>query len=513
MILSDDYIYSFEKKIIEAVKDVWGKDENQYQSDGFIYVFHGLIYGFEFCLHENLTAKGLQKKENLPIISISYLKKRKTIDELDRAFGILESCYVQCGEDETLWQKLKCGFWSRWYANKTYKNKDKLFGMSYRGISCGESVHDEIVRYGDVFDCFDVSKENYRRYLYNAILLIDKACALFKKHSPKFIVTTECVYLPALFIQTAQKFGSDVVNVSPEGCDVTVLVKSKFEFIKSIKTCDILNKQIVVKKEYLKKEEILFEDDNLFIDKDGKKDDNLLRLINITNKKKNIFLMPHAITDASRTSYEQKIFHDYNEWLIETLDIIKNLDNVNWILKDHPASNMYGQGDYMKEVFLKKKTDNLYWCDKSVSGLQIKDIADAVVTCASDVGVEYWAFGIPTITTARTHYTPYGISYMAKTKEEYASMLAHIEDISKPTAQSRQEAYDFMAAYNALGRSQDCLAQEYLRFRKYELANYKKRDFKSNTYRASFARRIIPLFENRSILECEFYNLHQLYEI
>ena len=126
------------------------------------------------------------------------------------------------------------------------------------------------------------------------------------------------------------------------------------------------------------------------------------------------------------------------------MQIVRKIKDVNWIVKEHPQAAFYGQDDYVKKVFSEFQSENMYWCSKEISGMNIKDVADCVVTCAGDVGIEFWSYGIPTITVSEAYYCPWNISYNMKSRAEYEETLKHIDMVAKPSVESAELAQKYL---------------------------------------------------------------------
>ena len=191
------------------------------------------------------------------------------------------------------------------------------------------------------------------------------------------------------------------------------------------------------------------------------------------NRRKNVFVLPHAFSDSPREACRHNIYHDYAECFCDTLRIIRNIPNINWFIKDHPWSDYYGQSSYFKSIFEKYKADHMYWVDKDCAGINIKDFTDCVLTCAGDAGIEYWAYGIPTITVADGYYCNWGISYQMRTLDEYESMLKNIENVEKPSEQSVNLAKKYLFAYKSWFKKKDELVKLLIEFRQSEEAIWK----------------------------------------
>lgn len=513
MVIVDKYISSYEKKLIEKNKRCWENKKSVSSGKEWIYVYHNLPYGLDFSMHEDIFAKGMQEKEGLPIVAVTYEQKRRVLDELDESFGIHEKEILMCGEKPGAIASIRSYLAAKWLMLKTYKNKEALCNMKYRGIDCGDIIYDDILRYCDCkdFDCFGISRQTYFNSLMLAFRIIEQSYKILKKRRPKHVITSECIYSKGLFASVAKKLGADITIVSSEAFDITVKITSEKSLFKDIKMADVTRTQIMG---HLDENYSGDGNTDYFIYKRGSDLKGTLReKLGINNSDKNVFIMPHAIADGPRTAYTLYAYKDYGEWYAETLKIIKEIPGVNWIIKDHPASNMYGQGSYIRKVFEENKSENMYWCEKEASGMQIKEMADAIVTCASDVGIEYWAYGIPTITTAKTHYTTFGISYNVKTKEQYIQTLKNIGSLQKPGDESVKEARVIMQAYNRLMESDEPLTKIFLQVRAGELEQYEVRNFTCTIYYYLFCKDYEKVLLDDKLFSSDYYQLRNVFEL
>jgi len=457
--------------LIKANKEYWRNESNITNGEDWIYVLHTLHHQFTVCLLENITAKGVQQKERLPIASIisgSADELMTLVDRMDESFGIEvrshRSYYDYNSEEiEELAQKMSLD---------TYGEKDGLIALTYRGIKFGEVLYDDILRRGnskkrgDIYDCFDICQERYCRFIRNALAIIDQAYTMFEKRKPHYFVTMEYYYTKGLYAHVAKALGAKIILPTVNCPSVVLQVPPDGRQLSDIKISDALR---VTQEKCLQS----YQSHNMGLE-------NLFVLESEEEKtdpipaewmgKKNIFILPHALSDATREACRHNIYHDYNEWFLDTIRIIRNIPDVNWIIKDHPVSALYGQEDYVRSIFEKNKTDNMYWMDKNFSGMRIKDFADAVITCAGDAGIEYWAYGIPTITAAEAYYCRWGISYQMKTLDEYENALANIKNICKPSQQSVEAARRYLGAYKYLLKQNDVFSKLIFKSRSEEVA-------------------------------------------
>lgn len=510
------YIRPCEKKLIDANRAYWADTSNAACGEEWIYTYHTVQGLFEFAVHEGVVAKGLQAKEKLPLAAISYEDGScKLWDELDDSFGIQVHLHVHSEELKGTLANGRAAKAAKRYADATYGNKEELLKIQYRGIFCGDVLYDEITRKKSnvTYDCFAGGLDTYYHHIWTAFTLIEWAYATFRKRKPKYLITAEYVGLQALICSVACMFGARLLFVDNMRAGTAVRVFPSTVREQRLTTAEILRCRILESLKNMDKTAV-YED--LFIYTiENSPQQKWLQELGVENGKKNVFIMLHVLGDVPRESYRQNVYIGYNEWYLDTLSIIKQIPDVNWIIKDHPFSDMYGQGDYVRAVFEENKTSNMYWCDKTISGMQIKEAADCVITCAGDVGIEYWAYGIPTITLAETYYYEQGISYHMNSRKEYEHVLRHLEGLERPAPESMQRARNYLAAYKNEQERADAFTKLLFCSRKEQINNAKTADFEDTFSRVRyiFCKGYMELLHDQKIRSSEVYKLERILDL
>lgn len=478
-IWEEDTFLEIKEKLVEENRKYWLNKKTVKEGAKWIFVYHGMSGNhFYWAVRENILAKGLQERTNLPIASVIDGFGRAIPEGFDESFGIVNTTHLLYREyvDESS-KKTICKIAQK-LAEETYQDRDQLLRLEYRGIQFGNELYDHLllknVEHGSLsFECFDLSLERYAHYIRGALSLIDHAFRIFSQRCPEYVITTENLQLKCLFGKVARTFGAKEIEAIPSWPEKLVQFSLDVSD-KKLSTSDWMG--AVIKKYVQPKKIKLKNDEDLFVieRKAELGGDDLLSQLGISNRKKNVFILPHALVDVPREASRMDVYYDYTDWFIETLEFIRNIQNVNWIIKDHPLTAYYRQSDYIKGVFRKSQTPNMYWCDANVSGLLIKKYADCVVTCSGDAALEYWACGIPTITASETFFTDLGISYNMKSRQAYKTALENIPEIAKPTEESSKRAREILAAYKWLSNceTQDELVNLFMLTRKAQLDSY-----------------------------------------
>ncbi len=136
--------------------------------------------------------------------------------------------------------------------------------------------------------------------------------------------------------------------------------------------------------------------------------------------------------------YGMRNFVDFVDWFRTTIDQIRGLDHVTWLLKPHPMETWYGGltmadmiGDLPAHVrVLPHKTDSL----------TAMAAADAIISVHGTAGIEAAASGVPVICADRTYYDDWDFAHVATSRETYAELLSRVGRLPTPDAASRDRA-------------------------------------------------------------------------
>jgi len=260
-----------------------------------------------------------------------------------------------------------------------------------------------------------------------------------KLYPPRYIISRGVQREPGLIDIMAIHFGATLISDYWYYGESLPVVDPKDDIKESYKLFNmqykILNKVVLEELDDIPSEaEFIMS----FGDNEQLKREDILERLHINNGKKNVLILPHCISDSPRTTSSGRVYLDYNEWMIDTFEAISDLHNVNWIFKDHPMSKSYGQEEYLQALYEKWHSVNpdIYWMDNTISGDNVRKIADAVLTDSGDAGCEYVSFGIPTVSASDTYYVRFGIGYQAKTKKQYYHLLRNIHRLARPNEES-----------------------------------------------------------------------------
>ena len=163
---------------------------------------------------------------------------------------------------------------------------------------------------------------------------------------------------------------------------------------------------------------------------------------NISPEHKNVVIFSHVLNDAN-LFYGNDLFEGgFAEWLVETIKFASKIENVNWIVKLHPA-NLFrnknlGIKDENLEISLIENEigqipNNILILtpDTNLNPYSFFKITDVGITVRGTIGAELPCFGIPVITAGTGRYSGKGFTYDPKTKDEYFQFLSKVSKLNK----------------------------------------------------------------------------------
>ena len=492
------------KKLYEENKKYW-ESENYDKRDGYICIGHAIPYHLTHSMALDLTAKGIQQREHLPVMGFSVGLISDSFQEGDESFGYIgrnydiENDYIRRFDKEETLQTI---------VDKCYGKKEEIINLKYRGINCGDSLWETLVVNSDQFDCSRVDKNIFIHIVKKVLVTVDLAYEIFEQYPPKYFLLEEGVRLLGLYAAVAAKLGAKIIIPRIDAANYPIIFKSD-----SFKLEGIVAKEYNLRMKYVKNKNIDMVPSKYVFELDGERS---IPLNLEKNKKLNAFIMVHQFKDATRAACEHSIYRDYLEWFLDTMEIIKDIPNVNWIIRDHPMGEESNQRKIVRDTFLKYKCDHIQWCEPSVARECITKEADVIITYCGDVGLEYWAKGKPTIVLGNAYYADQGISYQMKSREEYIETLRNLDKLETPKDESIRNAKNIIERSPNVISQSDELATLLNKIRKKELAGtvYGNRYVIQNydLYEYEFIKGYLDLLQRDKVRTSECILLNNLIE-
>ena len=337
--------------------------------------------------------------------------------------------------------------------------KKKLIKLKYKKILIGKAAYEYTIRNftKDIFS----KKENYLFYISisRAIYSVENHEKFFNQNISAFVIG-EIQYIPnRIFYEYATKYkipiqtriGGNTTDdftvrsyrkakdrFSPRDKISKKLAlflrkNSDFNFKKKVnkyflKASSPSSKQIGLDKMqtengHIKKQKVIQFKDNLSFN----------NYFNLSDKNKNILILPHVISDNSFDS-EWNLFFTPLDWFIKTLYRLKRIKNVNWIIKPHPSEKMYSPTISVKKFYdetIKSKHKNVKFINENITIKDLQKHVDCIITSSGSAGFHYSSLGLPVITTADAPYSNFNFTYAPKNKNDYYHLIENLHKIKK----------------------------------------------------------------------------------
>jgi hypothetical protein len=142
------------------------------------------------------------------------------------------------------------------------------------------------------------------------------------------------------------------------------------------------------------------------------------------------FVAAHVFCDSPHLS-SSMLHSDYYLWLVDTLDCCALAKDVNWVVKPHPASDLYGEAGMIEALVKSKGASNIYICPQDLNTCSLRECADIILTVHGTVGLEFSCLGIPTILAGTPFYAGFGFSYDPKGIDDYRRLIAKASSLPR----------------------------------------------------------------------------------
>jgi len=319
------------------------------------------------------------------------------------------------------------------------------------GKACFEHYIRNYTRKSSVYN-----KKNFLLYLSfsKALMDLDRITNIYKKNNFKYFVIAELQFLPnKIFFQKAlksktlvfaklagglfgfsvriyknfkdrnsfkHKFSSEFINFLLKNYK-TLLLKKIQKLSKNLK----LEKNIGYDQGYGK-----FQQKKKILNFKNKKE--LDNFFNFDNNKKNILIAPHVMIDNTFNS-EWSVYGSPLHWYEETLKIIKNIKDVNWIIKPHPAEISYRTQITAQTIFDREigNSENIAILSTSQHINKLHQFISSALTCHGSAGFEYTTLGVPVVTGSDAKFSNFKFTIAPKSKKEYLKTLKNIKNLQR----------------------------------------------------------------------------------
>jgi hypothetical protein len=167
----------------------------------------------------------------------------------------------------------------------------------------------------------------------------------------------------------------------------------------------------------------------------------LLARLKLDLTKKTVLLFPHIFWDAT-FFWGRDIFTDYEEWFRESVRGAWANDQVNWIIKVHPANLVKNQRDGVKGEYSEIRVLREFGtipshirvlsADTEISTLSLFAVGDFCLTVRGTVGIEAAMLGLNVVTAGTGRYDRHGFTTDMTNADEYRTLLGRIHELPPP---------------------------------------------------------------------------------
>lgn len=431
-------------KIVNRFRETWKKSEKK-KGDQTSYLFYEnfsrentMFLG----LGKMILAKGIQNQKNCQVVAIVN-KNDKGYFKLSQSLGIqVEVFKEQIDVKIQILAKIKtCLFF-------LFKNNGKkLLKLTYKKILIGDLVYNSIIRAN--------TRSNYtieRLIGKKEFEILEKAYTyaiayhtIFKKTPPSYYIVDENGYTDAVIARVAASYKAQIIQyMSYHLCPQVKQFGKGYQFGFHSMWADAINQLLEEKidvdyekeaEKYLSnifkaKGNVTIVEKAAYENKKVLDKQQLLAELGAENNKKNVLILAHCFSDCPLCGGEF-IYQDYYEWFIETMKIIRNLKNVNWIIRPHPMRNTYHENGVLEKLYQDYKTENMFWMGDEYSSEMVPIVADAIITVNGTAGFEYSCIGIPSIVVGQPFYSGYGYTLNIKSCKHYKEVLEKVHLIHR----------------------------------------------------------------------------------
>ena len=363
-----------------------------------------------------------------------------------KSFGIKNFIFI----DEGSFFSRLCYFVKSLKLIPSNKIQKKIVNFTLDKIEIGKASYEHAIRN---YKYSPLKENNFLLYLAlsKSLRSLDLSKKIFNQYEFKYYILSELQFIPnRIFFQKAllmkipvySRIGNDQVGAtlyksfSKKNLSRGTVSKETANFIKKklFRNKDIVEK--FHKKQLINNSigsEVYFKKHiKTKIIKIIKNKKELYRHFGFDINKPIVLILPHVMID-NVLNFSHSIFVSPMFWYIETLKKIKNIKNVNWLIKPHPSEPKYDTDLTSKNLFkeyIGYENHVKFWSnDTNISN--IYQHINSVITCLGSPGYQYPSLGIPSITTAESKYSYFDCSISPKNKKEYFKILMNIKKLRR----------------------------------------------------------------------------------
>ena len=380
-----------------------------------------------------VVAKKISERYGYPIdvLDIDDMKYRLTRE-------VYESFSIQGYADWniSLLKKI-CILFHAFQVWRNWKSVDDILKWETDGIPMGEELYDTLIVYRSQEYTVENIKLSHIKAVYAFCKNIYIAKHLFSANAPYSVfVFSDCDYERTPFAKYAMQskcivyqscLGRIVQHKPIKGLKVRFpgqITHERYNMYRYSTTKEELDNYLVKHFAGVAKADL---DRTAFYGKKQYSKEALCELagVDVDDTRKFVVVAAHAFSDRPHLA-DDTIYRDYYQWLIETLSILEETEDIIVFVKEHPSAKNYGEKGSITPLVKKYGWKNINTLPDDFSTYSIFHFFDYVVTCNGTIGLEATTFGLPVFTAGKGYYAGFGIDINSSTKEEYENRLRYI---------------------------------------------------------------------------------------
>jgi len=312
----------------------------------------------------------------------------------------------------------------------------------YNGINIIPIVNDSLTRYyyGAVPSGGERLKGVRKKHLISSMIGIEAAERIDKFFSPDIILNNMFIYSVAepYYKYFGKNGHTELFTVSITPFNYHSVVFNIMELYKSpnryLRYLEARGNNLLAREEKLELQKFvesrfrgesdIFREYGCFESKD-----NIDEIFKFDETKRNIFLFSSVFWDVGMSESGQ-LFNDVIAWVLQTIEILKNRDDINLYIKPHPAekydstTSLKGIADYIYDRYpILPENITLILPEMKIKTYELFPYIDLGIVYNGTLGLEMLLCDIPVIITGKAPYGRIGFAHEPLTLEEYRKIL------------------------------------------------------------------------------------------
>jgi len=156
---------------------------------------------------------------------------------------------------------------------------------------------------------------------------------------------------------------------------------------------------------------------------------NIDKILGIDATKRNVFLFSSVFWDVGMSD-SGRLFHDVINWVLQTIEILKNQDYIHLYIKPHPAekydssASLKGVADYIYDKYpVLPNNVTLILPEMKIKPYELFPYIDLGVVYNGTLGLEMLLYDVQIVITGKAPYGGLGFAHEPLTLEEYRKIL------------------------------------------------------------------------------------------